>query len=294
MSSPALPPPYRHRHQHQQQQQHFIGGGEDFASAAAAEFPSYVDDELAFQCASAGTTSLVGGSGAATTSAAGVGPASMHLEDGGRDSVSPGSPSSGEVQRPACEYAARSALPGQLLPGIAYPACLAGGVPAEGGSGGFCYEYGPSGSSSGGPLQQGCVPVVPFAGPYKVQRRAANIRERKRMMSINTAFEELRCHVPTFPFEKRLSKIDTLRLAIAYIALLRELLVSQHDPLTHIDKCLRGELKGEHAAEWNTSDLTARLSWINWESLGVNPNRRSVLTTLTLTADTIGCHNGTQ
>lgn len=42
------------------------------------------------------------------------------------------------------------------------------------------------------------------------------------------------------------------------------------------------------------SDLTARLSWINWESLGVNPNRRSVLTTLTLTADTIGCHNGTQ
>ncbi|EEC10686.1 N-twist protein, putative, partial [Ixodes scapularis] len=82
----------------------------------------------------------------------------------------------------------------------------------------------PSGSSSGGPLQQGCVPVVPFAGPYKVQRRAANIRERKRMMSINTAFEELRCHVPTFPFEKRLSKIDTLRLAIAYIALLRELL----------------------------------------------------------------------
>ncbi|PSN58242.1 hypothetical protein C0J52_00123 [Blattella germanica] len=32
-------------------------------------------------------------------------------------------------------------------------------------------------------------------------------------------------------------------------------------------------------------DLTARLSWINWENLGVNPNRRSVLTTLTLTAD---------
>uniref|UniRef100_A0A8D2ZRZ1 Si:dkey-34f9.3 n=1 Tax=Scophthalmus maximus TaxID=52904 RepID=A0A8D2ZRZ1_SCOMX len=62
--------------------------------------------------------------------------------------------------------------------------------------------------------------------PYKVQRHAANIRERKRMLSINSAFEELRCHVPTFPYEKRLSKIDTLRLAIAYIALLREILVS--------------------------------------------------------------------
>uniref|UniRef100_A0A3Q1H007 Si:dkey-34f9.3 n=1 Tax=Acanthochromis polyacanthus TaxID=80966 RepID=A0A3Q1H007_9TELE len=62
--------------------------------------------------------------------------------------------------------------------------------------------------------------------PYKVQRHAANIRERKRMLSINSAFEELRCHVPTFPYEKRLSKIDTLRLAIAYIALLREILMS--------------------------------------------------------------------
>ncbi|KAG8239738.1 hypothetical protein J437_LFUL018745 [Ladona fulva] len=102
--------------------------------------------------------------------------------------------------------------------------------------------------------------------------------------SINSAFDELRVHVPTFPYEKRLSKIDTLRLAIAYIALLREVLASDHDPLTHVEKCLRGEIKAERT-EWNTSDLTARLSWINWENLGVNPNRRSVLTTLTLTAD---------
>ena len=36
-----------------------------------------------------------------------------------------------------------------------------------------------------------------------VQRAAANVRERKRMLSINSAFEELRVHVPTFPFEKR-------------------------------------------------------------------------------------------
>jgi hypothetical protein len=34
-------------------------------------------------------------------------------------------------------------------------------------------------------------------------------------------------------------------------------------------------------------DLTARLSWINWENLGVNPNRRSVLTSLALTTDTL-------
>lgn len=59
-------------------------------------------------------------------------------------------------------------------------------------------------------------------------------------------------HVPTFPYEKRLSKIDTLRLAIAYIALLREVLQADYDPLTYVEKCLRGEIKAD-GAHWNTS-----------------------------------------
>lgn len=70
--------------------------------------------------------------------------------------------------------------------------------------------------------------------------------------SINSAFDELRVHVPTFPYEKRLSKIDTLRLAIAYIALLREVLEADYDPLTYVEKCLRGEIKADRAS-WNTS-----------------------------------------
>lgn len=102
--------------------------------------------------------------------------------------------------------------------------------------------------------------------------------------SINAAFDELRTHVPTFPYEKRLSKIDTLRLAIAYIALLREVLDTEYDPLTYVEKCLRGEIK-TNRAEWNTSDLTARLSWINWENLGVHPGRRTMLTSLALGGD---------
>ncbi|XP_073959926.1 basic helix-loop-helix domain-containing Fer2 isoform X4 [Choristoneura fumiferana] len=122
--------------------------------------------------------------------------------------------------------------------------------------------------------------------PYRVQRAAANVRERRRMLSINSAFDELRVHVPTFPYEKRLSKIDTLRLAIAYIALLREVLDADYDPLTYVEKCLRGEIKADRA-HWNTSDLTARLSWINWENLGVNPQRRSVLTSLALGSDSL-------
>lgn len=131
--------------------------------------------------------------------------------------------------------------------------------------------------------------------------------------SINSAFDELRVHVPTFPYEKRLSKIDTLRLAIAYISLLREVLQSNYDPLTYVEKCLRGEIKADKA-NWNTSgtnvkffkgnqfthpsipfitDLTARLSWINWENLGVHPGRRTLLTSLALSSEPMcGAHCG--
>ncbi|CAG0898527.1 unnamed protein product [Darwinula stevensoni] len=55
------------------------------------------------------------------------------------------------------------------------------------------------------------------------QRHAANMRERKRMQSINDAFEGLRAHIPTLPYEKRLSKVDTLKLAIGYISFLSDL-----------------------------------------------------------------------
>ncbi|KAL7640220.1 UNVERIFIED_CONTAM: hypothetical protein RMT77_009634 [Armadillidium vulgare] len=136
--------------------------------------------------------------------------------------------------------------------------------------------------------EDGDEDFYPSGSPYRVQRHAANIRERKRMLSsINSAFDELRTHVPTFPYEKRLSKIDTLRLAIAYIDLLRELLTSNLDPVTHIEKGLRGELAPDQCIMWNTSDLTARLSWINWENLGVNPNRRSLFSSLSLTTDSL-------
>lgn len=57
-----------------------------------------------------------------------------------------------------------------------------------------------------------------------VQRQAANVRERKRMFSLNEAFDELRRKVPTFAYEKRLSRIETLRLAIVYISFMKDLL----------------------------------------------------------------------
>ncbi|VDD82791.1 unnamed protein product [Mesocestoides corti] len=58
------------------------------------------------------------------------------------------------------------------------------------------------------------------------QRQAANMRERRRMHSINHAFEGLRARIPTLPYEKRLSKVDTLRLAIGYINFLQDLVTN--------------------------------------------------------------------
>uniref|UniRef100_A0A8C0EDA1 Fer3 like bHLH transcription factor n=1 Tax=Bubo bubo TaxID=30461 RepID=A0A8C0EDA1_BUBBB len=58
------------------------------------------------------------------------------------------------------------------------------------------------------------------------QRQAANIRERKRMFNLNEAFDQLRKKVPTFAYEKRLSRIETLRLAIVYIDFLYQVLQS--------------------------------------------------------------------
>ncbi|XP_076460524.1 uncharacterized protein LOC143293507 [Babylonia areolata] len=65
--------------------------------------------------------------------------------------------------------------------------------------------------------------------PTVAQRRAANIRERRRMFSLNEAFDRLRRRIPTFAYEKRLSRIETLRLAISYIGFMSEI-VNGVDP----------------------------------------------------------------
>ncbi|KAK4472314.1 hypothetical protein MN116_003579 [Schistosoma mekongi] len=106
----------------------------------------------------------------------------------------------------------------------------------------------------------------------------AKVRERKRMFSINSAFEALRSCLPTFPYERRISKIDTLRLAIAYLALLKDLLANLE--MMNTDQTVkRGQLviqfmikrlnsSKRHELSWYTSDLIARLNWIRWDRLG--------------------------
>ncbi|KAK1876407.1 Transcription factor 15 [Dissostichus eleginoides] len=77
-------------------------------------------------------------------------------------------------------------------------------------------------SSSGGG-GDGCL-----AGVSK-QRQAANARERDRTHSVNTAFTSLRTLIPTEPAERKLSKIETLRLASSYISHLTNVLLLGED-----------------------------------------------------------------
>ncbi|KAK6033708.1 Helix-loop-helix DNA-binding domain protein [Ostertagia ostertagi] len=49
-------------------------------------------------------------------------------------------------------------------------------------------------------------------------------RERIRVESFNMAFAQLRSLLPTLPVEKKLSKIEILRLSISYISFLSKLL----------------------------------------------------------------------
>jgi atonal protein 1/7 len=58
----------------------------------------------------------------------------------------------------------------------------------------------------------------------KKRRLAANARERKRMQSLNDAFDELRNHLPSLGNDRQFSKHETLQMAQSYITALCDLL----------------------------------------------------------------------
>uniref|UniRef100_A0A1I8JP69 BHLH domain-containing protein n=1 Tax=Macrostomum lignano TaxID=282301 RepID=A0A1I8JP69_9PLAT len=101
----------------------------------------------------------------------------------------------------------------------------------------------------------------------EVPKERASFRERKRMFSINSAFEELRSHIPTFPYERRLSKIDTLRLAIGYIAFLRDVLDSDQQCRNY-----SRQASGSPATCW------PRLGWLRCRNLGCCPDFADIAT----------------
>lgn len=73
------------------------------------------------------------------------------------------------------------------------------------------------------------APTTPPVAPLAVARR--NARERNRVKQVNDGFATLRQHIPAStsdPRAKKLSKVETLRLAVDYIRRLQTLL-DEHD-----------------------------------------------------------------
>ncbi|XP_077455001.1 transcription factor 15 isoform X2 [Stigmatopora argus] len=79
----------------------------------------------------------------------------------------------------------------------------------------------------GGGVKRARIPADGDSGSPGVmkQRSAANARERGRTQSVNSAFTALRTLIPTEPEDRKLSKIETLRLASSYISHLANVLL---------------------------------------------------------------------
>ncbi|KAK3108495.1 hypothetical protein FSP39_009214 [Pinctada imbricata] len=87
------------------------------------------------------------------------------------------------------------------------------------------------------------------------QRKAANQRERRRMKSINDAFDNLRQCIPSsLNAERRLSKVDTLRLAIRYISYLSELVQSCSDYSSESPASKKPRTQEKVILRWNFTD----------------------------------------
>ncbi|XP_027734686.1 helix-loop-helix protein 2 [Empidonax traillii] len=109
--------------------------------------------------------------------------------------------------------------------------CVSDPEPAEGGGG----EGRGGGGGGGGEGRVGGRPGLhppPLSREEKRRRRRATAkyrsahatRERIRVEAFNLAFAELRKLLPTLPPDKKLSKIEILRLAICYISYLNHVL----------------------------------------------------------------------
>ncbi|XP_029441859.1 transcription factor 15-like [Rhinatrema bivittatum] len=116
-------------------------------------------------------------------------------------------------------------------------------------------------------------PPGPGPGPLLRQRQAANARERDRTQSVNTAFTALRTLIPTEPEDRKLSKIETLRLAASYIAHLGNVLLLRAEgaeggpacagpggprPRTICTFCLSNQRKGGTRREHRSQCLRVR------------------------------------
>lgn len=88
----------------------------------------------------------------------------------------------------------------------------------------------PGANSPGGTRYQSFIQYENGVPVRCIKRRVtANKKERRRTLSINNAFAQLRGCIPNVPSDTKLSKIKTLRLATSYISYLMDIL-AKDDP----------------------------------------------------------------
>ena len=92
--------------------------------------------------------------------------------------------------------------------------------------------------------------------------------EKTRLVSINEAFEILRTHIPTFPYERRLSKIDTLHLAISYINLLESVLESNMNLYDYLSATINNQIQNTSYSN-NANNSMCHMMKPCWATSGI-------------------------
>ncbi|UJR08891.1 hypothetical protein I4U23_013146 [Adineta vaga] len=113
------------------------------------------------------------------------------------------------------------------------------------------------------------------------RRVSANKKERRRTLSINTAFSDLRTAIPNVQPDTKLSKIKTLKLATKYIEFLMDIL-SKDDP-TAMPSAFKADISktrkdSRDSNKYDTRKSRGRTGWPQtvWQS-GLNRNENSHL-----------------
>ncbi|XGW08189.1 hypothetical protein V3C99_010917, partial [Haemonchus contortus] len=101
--------------------------------------------------------------------------------------------------------------------------------------------------------------------PYSTSVWKRNERERYRVRCVNNGYETLRRHLPVSDVEKRISKVDTLRLAIRYIKHLEAVLKNEE----HIFKCNCFQGFAEESEGHVQIDVNVRN--VEQRCIGINP-----------------------
>ena len=88
--------------------------------------------------------------------------------------------------------------------------------------------------------EDGGVHPLPATKIHRTRRLKANDRERNRMHNLNSALDRLRCVLPGFPEESKLTKIETLRYAHNYIWALSQTLHALDRPSAKTKQAIQG------------------------------------------------------